>query len=677
MAVRPLGGARPRRAALGRALAAFVAAPAGRTLSLVGLYAAAAVVATADAIGSFGSSFIAGGAPGFGQPGAGDHLQTVYRFWLVGHQLEDGSAPWRDPYSFQPLADPQLTLAGWPFGLPFWPLEAAFGPVVAWNTLLLACVVVAGLATYGWLRQLGLPAAAAVIGGLAFAIAPYRLAQSAGHLLGWVAVLLPVALYAYERSRTASSRRAAHAWGFASFAALVSLPLSGQVHLAVGALPFALAYAVVRRRPAALGWIVAACVAGSAIGIALRETVIAGSVASGGRTIDQVEMFQASWLDLLSRFRHSGLEEFVYVGWLVPLVAAAGLALLWRRHRWLALLLGVAAVVPLVFALGTNTPVYEPIWRWFPPLHFTRVPGRLIPIAALALAALVAFGIAWLLARVAARRRMPTAAVALVLVAADLAVLPFGPTAADPGNAAYAAAGESPAERILELPLFEPGIHFGSVYHYYALERPHERPAGYSTLAPPSTYAFFWSMNRLNCGIWRPTDAATLQRLGVTRLLFHRGVYLQSGRPGAWFLWSALQEAGYRASARGGSVWLFPLVRRDGAAPQPPPVREPDRAAPVLCEGWRGFTMKERDAPMWVYGDADLELELAAPGRTRAVVWVDGERVERFVVDGTVTLSIPLEGDEWHSIVLEVPRLFEDAKPPQGLEITKMSFLPA
>jgi len=634
-------------------------------------------VATADAIGSFGSAFIAGGAPGFGQPGAGDHLQTVYRFWLVGHQLENGAAPWRDPYSFQPLAEPQLTLAGWPFGLPFWPLEAAFGPVVAWNTLLLACVVTAGLATYAWLRRLELPAAAATVGGLAFAIAPYRLAQSAGHLLGWIAVLLPVALYAFERSRMASSGRAAHAWGAASFAALASVPLSGQVHLAVGALPFVLAYAAVRRRAAALGWVAAACIAGSAIGIALRETVIAGSVASGGRTIDQVEMFQASWLDVLSRFRRGGLEEFVYVGWLVPLVAAAGLVVLRRRERWLALLLGLATVVPLVFALGTNTPVYEPIWRWFPPLHFTRVPGRLIPIAALALAALVAFAVAWVLARVPARRQRLVAAAAVLLVRADVAVLPFGPTAADPGNAAYAALTGSPEERILELPLFEPGIHFGSVYHYYALEHPFERPAGYSTLAPASAYAFFWSMNRLNCGIWRPADEARLRRLGVTGILFHRGVYLQSRRPGAWFLWRALQEAGYRASTRGGSVWLFPLAARDGAAPQPPPLPEPDRATPVLCEGWRGFTMKERDALMWVYGDADLELELSAPGRTRAVVRVDGERVERFVVDGSVTLAIPLEGDKWHSVVLEVPRLFEDAKPPQGLEIVRMTFLPA
>ena len=641
------------------------------------LYGVAAVVATADALGSFRSAFIAGGAPGLGEAGAGDHLQTVYRFWLVGHQLGDGAAPWRDPYSFQPLVEPQLNLAGWPFGLPFWPLEAAFGPVVAWNTLLLTCVVIAGLATYGWLRLLNLPPAAATLGGLAFAIAPYRLAQSAGHLLGWIAVLLPVALYAFERSRAATSRRAAHAWGFGAFAALVSLPLSGQVHLAVGALPFCLAYAIVRRSPAALGWIVAACVVGGGVGIALRETVIAGSLASDGRTIDQVEMFQASWLDLLSRFRREGLEEFVYVGWLTPIVAAAGLAVLWPRHRWLALVLGLAAVVPLVFALGTNTPIYEPIWRWFPPLHFTRVPGRLIPVAALALAALLAFAAAWLFARVPSGRRTVAAAVAIVLVGADLVVLPFGPTAADPGNDAYAAVNGPAQERILELPLFEPGIHYGSVYHYYALEHPRERPAGYSTLAPPLTYSFFWTTNRLNCGIWLPTDAARLERLGVRQLLFHRGVYLQSGRPGAWFLWQALQGAGYRWSVRGGSVWLFPLVQRAESAPQPPPVPEPDRSAPVLCEGWRGFTMKERDAPMWIYGDADVELELAAPGRTSAFVRVDGGRVEHFQVDGRTTLVVPLEGDEWHSIVIAVPQLFEETTPPQGLEIERISFLPA
>ena len=89
------------------------------------------MVATAPAIGSLPSAFIAAGADGYGEAAAGDHLQSVYRFWLVGHQLERGAAPWSDPYSFQPLADPQTILAGWPFGIPFWPLDAAFGPVVA------------------------------------------------------------------------------------------------------------------------------------------------------------------------------------------------------------------------------------------------------------------------------------------------------------------------------------------------------------------------------------------------------------------------------------------------------------------------------------------------------------------------------------------------------------------
>src|SRR5687767_15947957 len=102
------------------------------------LYAVAAFVATLPAVLDFRSGFLSTGLAGHGEAASGDHLQTSYRFWLVGHQLEQGAEPWRDPYSFQPLVEPQVVLGGWPFGLPFWPLEAVFGPVVAWNLLLLA-----------------------------------------------------------------------------------------------------------------------------------------------------------------------------------------------------------------------------------------------------------------------------------------------------------------------------------------------------------------------------------------------------------------------------------------------------------------------------------------------------------------------------------------------------------
>jgi hypothetical protein len=43
------------------------------------------------------SNFLSGGAPAHGEASPGDHLQTLYHYWLVGHQLEHGRAPWRDP----------------------------------------------------------------------------------------------------------------------------------------------------------------------------------------------------------------------------------------------------------------------------------------------------------------------------------------------------------------------------------------------------------------------------------------------------------------------------------------------------------------------------------------------------------------------------------------------------
>jgi hypothetical protein len=599
----------------------------------------------------------------------------VYRFWLFGQQLEHGRTPWRDPYSFQALTHEQVNLAVWPWGLPFWPLNAAFGAVAAWNILLLATIVLAGLATYGWLRALALPAAAALAGGIAFAVAPYRLAQSDGHLLGWAAVLIPVTLWAFERARGAASPRSAHAYGLLAALALLSIPGSGQVHLSLGAIPFCLLYALVRRHRVASGWILGAAVAAVGAGLAIKYGLIDTSNASKGRTIDQVEMFQAGFTDLVDRFPSHDIvkaEHFVYIGWLTPLLAIVGAAVLRRRGPWLGAVLLVGAIVPLVFAVGTHTPIYEPIWRHIAPLHYTRVPARLVPVADLALAALAAFGLAWLLRRVPQSRRLLAAMVATVLVSADLVVLPFRASAADPGNLAYRALAEAGPGRIVELPLFEPGIHYGSIYQYYELQAPRQRPGGYSTLAPPIAYRFFWDENRLNCGILRPGDIAQLRSLGIRYLLFHVGAYAQAAHANAWFAWRALQQAGLRASAHGGPVWLYPLQVTSTAPAQPAPVKEPDRSAPVLCEGWKGFRMKERDAPIWLYAQGNVTLGLTAPGQTIAWVRVDGSPPQEILVDRKYTLTVSLTGLRWHSIVLEVPKLFLDVKPPQGLTLRRL-----
>jgi hypothetical protein len=401
---------------------------------------------------------VAGVAPG-------DHLQSAYNLWLPGHQLVRGHAPWLDPYSFQPEADERTNFAGWPFGAVFGPLKALLGTVAGWNVFVLLTYVGAGGFAALWLRSLGLPLGAALAGGLAFALAPYRSVQTAGgHLLGPVAMLLPLALWGLERRRL-----------WLGALALASIPLSGQVHFALGAIVFVLAYAAVRRRAAA--GLITVGVA-SLAGLVVYVVGIRGTVGAGGRSFGQVERYSAEPGDFLVRHARDGLETFVFLGWLLPVLAVAGLIVLWRRDRGLIAALGLAALVPVVLALGSNTPLYEPLWRAVPGLENTRVPARLLPVACLALAALAAFALSrprW--------RWLPV--VAIAALALDLRVDAYTPLGADESNPVYAAVRRGPPGRLVERPVYLPDRHEGSVYLYYAMQAPRERPFGYSTTAPP------------------------------------------------------------------------------------------------------------------------------------------------------------------------------------------------
>ena len=343
------------------------------------------------------------------------------------------------------------------------------------------------------------------------------------------------------------------------------------------------------------------------VGLAIHLAIVRGSAEGGGRSLQEVGEFSAGWFDLVSRWQPSEPERFVYVGWLLPVLAAAGGVLLWRGgRRALAVVLGAGAVVPLVLALGTNLPLYGWLWEILPPLRFPRVPGRLLPIADLALAALAAVAIGRLIAASGRRAALATAALVAV-VAADLLVFPLGASADDPGNEAYAALRAEAPGRTLELPMFEPGIHYGSVYDYYQLQAPRERPGGYSTLVSRVPYNFYFLRNRLSCGVWLPGDVETLEVLGIRFATFHAGMYAQADVPGAWFGWQGLVEHAFSPVARGGQVTLF---ARGAHGDLGVPVPEPDRERPLFCEGWNGRVMDERQAPLWVHGEGALRLEV-------------------------------------------------------------------
>src|SRR4029079_18991849 len=111
----------------------------------------------------------------------------------------------------------------------------------------------------------------ALVGGAVFCLMPYRVGQSAGHLLGLISFLLPAVLLALERRRYALAPLA-----------LAAIPLSGQLHLALGAIPLALAYTwarvpLVDWRKAAVGVLVA--LAG---GLLVERWAVARPLGAGG-----------------------------------------------------------------------------------------------------------------------------------------------------------------------------------------------------------------------------------------------------------------------------------------------------------------------------------------------------------------------------------------------------------
>ena len=447
-----------------------------------------------------------------------------------------------------------------------------------------------------------------------------------------------------------------------SGAALASIPLSGQVHLALGAIPFFLAYAIVRTRDVRLlAGSCGACLAAVGAGILVRETLIKGSTQAGGRSLEEVTRYSARFGDFLSRHVDSGRsEQFVFLGWLTPLAALAGLVLLLHARRYaLAALLGLGAVIPIALGLGTHTAVYSPLWHALPPFRFPRVPERLLPIACLCIAALVAF----VVARIRVWWIVPVA-VALVLV--DLHASIYDASAAgNPERVVPESRG-----RLLELPVFDPDVHFGSVYLWYDTAAQRERPGGYSTTAPIAGKRAAERLHRLNCGDWTDDTVGELRRLGVGAVALHRGLYARNPAvpDTVWFAWRSLLARGWTVQRTDGAVSLF----------EPRPiglqlrVAEPPRDRPVFCQGWYGDTsdgryMSERHAPFWIYGSGRLRLRFAdVPALSR-----------RVLVDGRPSLALRRPG--WHLVTVDVPHLVHVAgvRKPVGAKLVAVATSPS
>ena len=253
-------------------------------------------------------------------------------------------------------------------GCPYWPLERALRRGRRLERLRAArrtCSPAARPA--GGCARSGCARGAALAGGLAFALAPYRVMQSTGHLLGPISFLLPLALLGLERGRDGA--RAGWRSARERSSRRSRSPGSCTSHSARSRSSLVYALLPARERPAAPGRRrrAAAVVAG----LIVQRAVIDGSLARAAAR-------SARWrlLGRLERPRlapRGTLEEFVLLGWVLPLLAIAGIACSWRTPPRLAALLGLGVVVPALLALGTNLPLYESALA---PLPAAALPAR-------------------------------------------------------------------------------------------------------------------------------------------------------------------------------------------------------------------------------------------------------------------------------------------------------------
>jgi hypothetical protein len=499
---------------------------------------------------------------------AGENVQYAYMTGWMAQAPLLGQSPFVDPRLNYPDTL-LLTATDVPYvsNLLVAPFAWLLGPTFAYNLIILLSFALSGYFAYLWIVRLTGSRAGGLIAGLAFLLAPYRIAQSYGHLQMVCTYALPLFFWAldYALEPPAPTWRAllllaGATWlvGGASQYYLVICLVCGAAYTLLSALP-RLGY-LLRQ-----GWWL---LAGVAIGAAVSTLPYFSALLSGLYTpypiadtriwsVDPLNFILPArlhplWGSLVEQVRPERfwIEKTLYVGVVAALLAL--LALAWRHNpqrRRSLIWLGVM-IVAAVFALGTdlhinNQPLQADNPIWLPAYYLAHVPfvgfmrtwSRFGVIAVLFVALLAGMGAA----RIARGVRRPRAALALVGALLVLDLLP--------GTVESSALAPRPVDRWLAQ---QPGdfavgvlptrdsltnyqAMFGSLFHgkhLTAYNHPEHIPSAYSAFAERA--ATF-------------PDARSIQALhgmGLRYLLLEKRLFDGAQRPA----WSAVEAALARSS---------------------------------------------------------------------------------------------------------------------------------
>jgi hypothetical protein len=479
-----------------------------------------------------------------------DPLLQAWQVGWIGHAVLHQPLHLFQSNSYWPLSD-SLAFTDALIGYAPAGLIAQRGPheaVLAYDLLFLFVYALAFTGAYLLARELRLPPLAALVTGVAFAYAPWRLTHN-GHLNVLSSGGIPLALFLLVRGyRRHSVPLVLAGWAVAAWQMTLGFALGLSFAYLLGALAVLAGVALAARRlslpsrPVVLATV--AGVVGFALVVFLQARPylrVVDAHPEARRTVAQVVelspvpgSFWATpgeswfWGPRLGRFRpdiHSPAEQVLFPGLTIIVLALVGAAgSVWPKRLRLGLAAGVAACAVLSLGLGDvpgyprQLMPYRLLYDLAPGWDGVRTPGRIHTLTSLGLALLAGAGacvvLRYISRRVEGRGRAlrvasPVAAAA-VLVAAIL-VEGVGPVP-HPDVPARPAAQATAAAPLLHLP-------WGEDYRYLTWSTGSFLPLvnGEGAFEPKA----FDALRRAVRGFPDARSVALLRRFGVRTVLLH------------------------------------------------------------------------------------------------------------------------------------------------------------
>ncbi len=358
----------------------------------------------------------------------------------------------------------------------------------------------------------------------------------------------------------------------------------------------------IRPRPPAWDWglmkplLPAGLGMASAVGFMLyvKATAFDGSIAGQGRGLHEVKLFTPHLQDLFD-LANVHMERLVHLGYVVPLLALAGLLTLVfarrpLRSRSQAAVWALIGVLGMILSLGPTLsflPLYELLYKHLPFFNFPRVPGRMIIVAVLFLALLAG----WMIKEL--RSRWPRGsgfvwAGALILLL-SLGTWPrqlTGISLLPPEGKVEAAVrnnlptGPQAEKRLLGLPIWPGDSHQSAAYELMITRTRAKMINGYSPVVPREyVQKVYEPLYPLDLGLVNQKAIEALDKNRVGQVVFFDDdqVYARkvSPFPPALARQRLMSSGAFTPLAREGNMFLWSLKPGSGPDKNPGQVTSP------------------------------------------------------------------------------------------------------